>query len=133
MENMSNEAWSRKASGLVKDLLTGLEHLHSNNMLHRDLKVGVCNVINTIITLATTILLLLASWLGKQAVPYVAMSVSALVSIHDWSRRSVPFSLIHLAFILHSLSITFAPFQSMMQLFLSPSLLHGRTNLPDFQ
>ena len=55
MENMSNEAWSRKASGLVKDLLTGLEHLHFNNMLHRDLKVGVCNVINTIITLATII------------------------------------------------------------------------------
>ncbi|KAI0217227.1 Eukaryotic translation initiation factor 2-alpha kinase [Lamellibrachia satsuma] len=38
VENMSNEAWSRKASGLVKDLLTGLEHLHFNNMLHRDLK-----------------------------------------------------------------------------------------------
>ena len=45
MKKMSNEDWSRKAAGLVKYLLTGLEYLHSKNMLHRDLKVGVCNVI----------------------------------------------------------------------------------------
>ena len=41
MKKMSNEDWSRKASFLVEDLLTGLKYLHSNNMLHRDLKVGV--------------------------------------------------------------------------------------------
>ena len=52
MKNMSNEDWSRKATDLVKDLLTVLEYLHSDDMLHRDLKVGVCNVINNIIVIA---------------------------------------------------------------------------------
>ena len=60
---------------------------------------------------------LLASCLGKQAVPYVTQSISPLISIHDF-RIHIP-SLIHLTFLLRSLSITVAHSQSMMQLFLS--------------
>ena len=63
----------------------------------------------------------LTSCLGKQAVPYVTQ-----IYIPPLTRfmTGVVFqihmaSLVHLAFLLHSLSITFAPSQSMMQLFLS--------------
>ena len=43
-----------------------------------------------------------------------------LVSIHDWSCLSDPYGLFDpLAILLHYLSITFVPSQSMMQLFLS--------------
>ena len=63
---------------------------------------------------------LLASCLGKQVGPYVTQSISpssrfmiaVVFRIHMTS-------LIHLAFLLHSLSIIFALSQSMMQLFLS--------------
>ena len=68
------------------------------------------------------VLPLLASCLGKQAVPYVTQSISSS------SRFMTGFvfqihvaSLIHLAFLLHScVSVShFCPSQSMMQLFLS--------------
>ena len=63
---------------------------------------------------------LLASCLGKHVVPYVTQSIS----LSSRFTTGVVFrihtaSLIQLAFLLHSLSITFVPSQSMMQLFLS--------------
>ena len=40
--NQSEDEWKQTAAGLIKDLLTGLHHLHTNEpkIIHRDLKVG---------------------------------------------------------------------------------------------
>ena len=45
VKNMSMEDWSGQATGLVKDFVTGLEYLHSKNIIHRDLKVSVNSLI----------------------------------------------------------------------------------------
>ena len=63
---------------------------------------------------------LLGSCLGKHAIPHVTQSIcpSSRVMTAVVFRIHMA-SLIHLSFLLHSLSITFVPSQSMMQLFLS--------------
>ena len=68
--------------------------------------------------LGRLVLLLLASWLGNRP-SHTWLNLYPLVSIHDWSCLSIHMAcVIDLAFLLHSLSITFAPSQSIMQLFL---------------
>ena len=44
---LSDEEWDRQVPGLMKDLLSGLNHLHTHDplFLHRDIKVcigGAC-------------------------------------------------------------------------------------------
>jgi len=41
VKNMSIDDWSGQAAGLVKSFLTGLAFLHSEDIIHRDLKVTV--------------------------------------------------------------------------------------------
>ena len=41
--NMSDEEWDRQVPVLMTDMLSGLNHLHTNNpvILHRDIKVCI--------------------------------------------------------------------------------------------
>ena len=43
MINQSEDEWKRTAAGLIRDLLSGLCHLHTQEpkIIHRDLKVGI--------------------------------------------------------------------------------------------
>ena len=70
--------------------------------------------------LGQQVLPLLASCLGKQAIPCVTQSISTLISIHDLSCLSDPYGLLDSCCVFVTLSVNhFCPFQSMMQLFLS--------------
>ena len=70
--------------------------------------------------LGRQVLPLLANCLGKQAVPYVTRSIppsSRFMNVVVF--RIHVASLIHLAFLLHALSLMFTPSYYMMQLFMS--------------
>ena len=41
VKDVTKEDWWMKSVHLIGDLLSGLEHMHTQNMLHRDLKVGL--------------------------------------------------------------------------------------------
>ena len=52
VKHETEENWKMKSVHLIGDLLCGLEHMHTHNMLHRDLKVGLtcvhyCVALNT--------------------------------------------------------------------------------------
>ena len=44
VKDLTEEDWRMKSVHLIGDLLHGLEHMHANDMLHRDLKVGLTYV-----------------------------------------------------------------------------------------
>ena len=41
VKDVTKEDWWKTSFDLIGDLLCGLEHMHTQNMLHRDLKVGL--------------------------------------------------------------------------------------------
>ena len=47
--NQSEDEWKQTAAGFIKDLLSGLCHLHTQEpkIIHRDLKVGIIVILNT--------------------------------------------------------------------------------------
>ena len=47
MRELSDEDWNREVPNLLKDLLTGLNHLHSQDavFLHRNIKVCIGHIL----------------------------------------------------------------------------------------